>query len=70
MAVRWKGDRGVTGKLKIIMDTNVSEQKKQEIVSILDEIENADDRNSIYMSSWLSRRLAMKYKNYLVTLRE
>lgn len=76
--VRWKGERGLTGKLKIIRDTNVSEQVNREIEYILDEIENTDDRNTIYMSSWLSKRLAvecrsdkaMEYKNFLVTLDE
>lgn len=51
---------------------------KNEIKYILDEIENTDDRNSIYMSSWLSKRLAMEchsekamqYKNFLATLDE
>ena len=50
----------------------------EEITYILDEIENADDRNSIYMSSWLSKRLALechsekanRYKNFLVSLDE
>ncbi|EGT3606901.1 hypothetical protein FKF97_10890 [Clostridium perfringens] len=53
-------------------------QYKEEINYILDEIENADDRSSIYMSSWLSKRLAMEchsekamqYKNFLATLDE
>lgn len=50
----------------------------EEINYILDEIENTDDRNSIYMSSWLSKRLALechsekanRFKNFLVTLDE
>ncbi|WP_368489284.1 ORF6C domain-containing protein [Clostridium sp. BJN0013] len=75
--VRWT-DKGVAEKLKIIHSTNVERHIKEEIVFILDEIENADDRNSIYISSWLSKRLAiechsdkaMKYKNFLVTLDE
>ena len=53
-------------------------QYLDEIQYILDEIENTDDRNSIYMSSWLSKRLAMEchsekamqYKNFLATLDE
>jgi hypothetical protein len=60
-----------------LSDLNVDKVKK-EINRILDDIENIDDRNSIYMSSWLSKRLAiechsdkaMKYKDYLVTLDE
>jgi prophage antirepressor-like protein len=51
---------------------------KIEIKYILEEIENTDDRNSIYMSSWLSKRLAIechspranKFKDWLVTLDE
>ncbi len=50
----------------------------KEINYILDEIENTDDRNTIYMSTWLSKRLAlechsekaMRYKTFLVTLDE
>ncbi|MGL6184698.1 MAG: hypothetical protein ACRC1T_04900 [Clostridium chrysemydis] len=50
----------------------------EEIKYILEEIENTDDRNSIYMSSWLSKRLAMEchsqkameYKNFLASLDE
>lgn len=57
---------------------NVPFTVAKEINYILDEIENTDDRNSIYMSSWLSRRFAMechsevskKYKNFLATLDE
>lgn len=49
-----------------------------EISYILNEIDETDDRNSIYMSNWLSKRLAMKchsqkameYKNFLATLDE
>lgn len=75
--VRWT-DKGVAEKLKIIHSTNVEHHIKEEIVFVLDEIENADDRNSIYISSWLSKRLtlechsekAMRYKNFLVTLDE
>lgn len=74
--VRWKGDRGISGKLKNLLDTNVSEQIKTELKYVLSEIENTDDRNTIYMSTWLSKRLAlechsqtaMRYKNFLVTL--
>lgn len=76
--VRWKGDRGISGKLKNLLDTNVSEQIKTELKYVLSEIENTDDRNTIYMSTWLSKRLAlechsqtaMRYKNFLVTLDE
>lgn len=49
-----------------------------EISYTLEEIENTDDRNTIYISSWLAKRLAIechsdkanKFKNFLVTLDE
>lgn len=75
--VRWT-DKGVTDKLKKISSTTVELKYSEEIQYILDEIANTDDRNTIYMSSWLSKRLAMecssekamKYKNFLATLDE
>lgn len=56
----------------------MAREVKEEISYILEEIENTDDRNSIYMSSWLSKRLALechsekanRFKNFLVTLDE
>lgn len=74
---RWT-DKGVAEKLKLIKSTDVDNKIKEEITYILDEIENTDDRNSIYMSSWLSKRLALechsekanRFKNFLVTLDE
>jgi hypothetical protein len=79
--IRWKsGDSSVVKKLNTIYSSglNMPPQYMEEIKYILDEIENTDDRNSIYMSSWLSRRLsmecksskAMEYKNFLATLDE
>lgn len=76
--IRWKASGSVVEKLKIIADGNPSTEIKEEITYILDEIENTDDRNSIYMSSWLSKRLAIechsekanKFKNWLVSLDE
>lgn len=75
--VRWK-DRGIADKLKNILSHDCEKDVKDEINYILDEIDNANDRSSIYMSSWLSKRLAMecqsekamKFKNFLVTLDE
>jgi hypothetical protein len=78
LKIRWK-TRGITDKLnKILGCTDVHQQYQDEIKYILDEIENADDRNAIYMSSWLSKRMAMEcssdkamqYKNFLATLDE
>lgn len=74
--VRWGR---VSEKLKGISGgPELDPQIKEEITYILDEIENTDDRNSIYMSSWLSKRLAIechsekanRFKNWLVTLDE
>ncbi|ACA54154.1 hypothetical protein FDC45_13120 [Clostridium botulinum] len=75
--VRWTS-KGITEKLNLIRATDVERKYSEEIQYILDEIENTDDRNTIYMSSWLSKRLAlechsekaMRYKNFLVTLDE
>lgn len=75
--VRWTG-KGVGEKLKLILSHDCEKEISKEINYILDEIENTDDRNSIYMSSWLSKRLALechseranRFKNFLVTLDE
>lgn len=76
-SIRWKR---VKSKLELISngDTNLSPKIQEEINYVLDEIENTDDRNSIYMSSWLSKRLAIechsekanRFKNWLVSLDE
>lgn len=78
--VRWKsGNSSVIVKLNNILGSpNVPPQYIEEIKYVLDEIDNTDDRTQIYMSSWLSKRLAMecksdlamKYKNFLATLDE
>lgn len=77
--VRWKNNAdGVVGKLEKIRGKDLPQKINEEITYILDEIENTDDRNSIYMSSWLSKRLAIechsekanRFKNWLVTLDE
>ena len=76
LKVRWDD---VKKKVDLIgVETSTPEKTKDEITYILDEIENTDDRNSIYMSSWLSKRLAIechsdkanRFKNWLVTLDE
>lgn len=79
--VRWKsGDSSVVKKLNTIYSSGQSmpPQYMDEIKYILNEIDETDDRNSLYMSSWLSKRLAMEcksnksmeYKNFLATLDE
>lgn len=74
--VRWNR---IKEKLKLISkSTNLDKQYLAEINYILKEIENTDDRNLIYMSTWTTKRLAlechsqtaMRYKNFLVTLDE
>ena len=77
LKIRWT-DKGITEKLNLIKSTDVDKKILVEINYILDEIENTDDRNSIYMSSWLSKRLAIechsekanRFKNWLVSLDE
>lgn len=76
--IRWK-TKGVSEKLnKILECTDVHQENIKEISYILNEIEETDDRNSIYASRWLTSRLALecnndkakKYKNWLATLDE
>lgn len=74
-SIRWSR---LKEKLNLIKSTDMDKKILEEITYILDEIENTDDRNSIYMSSWLSKRLAIechsdkanRFKNWLVTLDE
>lgn len=73
--VRWTD---IKNKLNLIGKNCMDELPSKEITYVLDEIENTDDRNSIYMSSWLTKRFAMEckgtkameYKNFLATLDE
>ena len=74
--VRWNDGKGVVKKLQIIYDTNVPQDIKEEINNIIEEIEGSEDRNSIYISSWLAKRLATEchsdiaheFKDWLVSL--
>lgn len=83
--IKWKnGNKGVYGKIEKIRASlgcaaNVAEQKYvNEIDYILNEIEETDDRNSIYMSRYLTSMLAMEchndkamqYKSWLAQLDE
>lgn len=76
--IRWKGNGGLVDKLKNILDANSAKEILTEIQDVLDEIDNTDDRNLIYVSSWLAKRIAMEckndkamqYKNFLATLDE
>lgn len=76
--VNWKQAGGVVKKLNKLFSEEVPKEIQEEITYILDEIENTDDRNAIYVSSFLSKRLALechsekanKFKNFLVELDE
>jgi hypothetical protein len=77
-SVRWSQVKERLTIVRKAIGKDVPTKYFEEIQYILNEIENADDRNSIYMSSWLSKRLAlechsekaMRYKNFLVELDE
>ncbi|OOM74566.1 hypothetical protein CLPUN_38070 [Clostridium puniceum] len=74
--IRWDDIKKKANPIKV--EGSTPQKIKEEITYILEEIENTDDRNSIYMSSWLSKRLALechsekanRFKNFLVTLDE
>ena len=74
--VRWNDGKGVIKKLQIIRGTDVPQEIKEEIDNVIEEIEESDDRNSIYISKWLAKRIAtechsqtaMEFKSWLVTL--
>lgn len=77
-SVRWSQVKERLNIVKKGIGKDMPTQYLSEINYILEEIENTDDRNSIYMSSWLSKRLALechsekanRYKNFLVSLDE
>ncbi|MBU3186634.1 hypothetical protein [Clostridium estertheticum] len=77
IVIRWDDIKKKLNSILTSVESSTPEYTK-EITFILDEIANTDDRNSIYMSSWLSKRLAMEcnskksmeYKNFLATLDE
>ena len=76
----WKGgNSNIVSKVNLINGSpDVPPTIKSEIIYVLDEIESTDDRNSIYISSWLAKRIALechsdkanKFKDFLVTLDE
>ena len=84
LIITWKGNGSVYDKLNKILNTissgaeNTVPQYIEELTNILEELENGDDRNSIYMSRYLTSRLAMechsdkanKYKDWLSKLDE
>lgn len=74
--VRWKGNEtSIVGKLNSVVK-NLPREFQEEVRKILIEIDESDDRNSIYVSNWLAQRIAtecksqtaMEFKNWLVTL--
>ena len=82
LIITWKGNGSVYDKLNKILNTissgaeNTVPQYIEELTNVLEELENGDDRNSIYMSRYLTSRLAMechsdkanKYKDWLARL--
>lgn len=82
--IAWKGNRSVYDKLSKLKTTissveaNASLQYIEELDYILNEIENGDDRNSIFMSRYLTSRISMEchsdkansYKDWLAKLDE
>lgn len=75
--IYWRSLKDKLSKINVVQDSTPQKYRK-EVNYILNEIEETDDRSSIYMSSWLSKRLAMEchsqkameYKNFLATLDE
>ena len=76
VVIRWKGsETSVVSKLKTVVK-NLPREFQEEVQKILIEIDETDDRNSIYISNWLAQRIAtecksqtaMEFKNWLVTL--
>ena len=79
--VNWKtGSSNVFSKLQSIRSggTNTPPQYIEELNQLLEDIENVDDRKTIFASQWVTSRLAMecrndkamRYKNFLATLDE
>lgn len=71
LKIRWK-TKGVSEKLtKILECTDVHQKENEDLINeityILDEIENTDDRTSIYCSRYLTSRLAMECHNQKAT---
>ena len=79
--VNWKsGTSNVFIKLKSICSCgmDIPPQYLEELNQILEDIDNVDDRKTIFVSRWVTSRLAMeckndkamRYKNFLATLDE
>src|SRR5574344_1890722 len=76
--IAWKSKGGIVSKINKIASGKCTKEILDEIEYILDEIDNTDDRNSIFISNWLAKRFAMEchsekamqYKNFLATLDE
>ena len=75
--VKWKNGRtdSVVGKLESVVQS-VPREFQEEIQQVLIDIDEVEDRNTIYVSNWLAQRIAtecksqtaMEFKNWLVTL--
>lgn len=84
--IMWKGNRSLYDKLSKISSTldktecgaNAPQEYIDELVQLLQDIEETDDRNSLYCSRYLTSRLAMEchsdkanaYKDWLAQLDE
>lgn len=77
--IRWTGNsNSVVEKLEKILSVpnGAPIENREEIKNVLEEIEDAEDRNSIFISNWLAKRLATEcnsdiaheFKNWLVSL--
>ena len=78
--VKWNNNKdrnNICGKLNYILSREgTPTQIKEEIEEVLFEIENGDNRNNIYISNWLDKRLATEcntdiaheFKSWLVSL--
>lgn len=78
--VKWNNNKdrnNICGKLNYILSREgTPTQIKEEIEEVLFEIENGDNRNNIYISNWLAKRLATEcntdiaheFKSWLVSL--
>lgn len=64
--VKWnkKGDSSsVIGKLKLVYESVHDETIKEEAKNIIEEVEESEDRNSIYISNKLAKRIATECRN-------
>ena len=61
--IRWTGNASVKEKLNIVCGTDMPQQYIEELNQLLIDIDEIDDRNNLFMSRYLTSRLAMKCNN-------